>query len=39
MLLYAGIRSAPFVLAGGLEVFYDLALYVSFRAVKPPEEQ
>lgn len=39
MLLSAALWSAPFVLAGGLKIFYDLALYRSFRAVKPPEEQ
>jgi MFS family permease len=29
----------PFFLSGGLKVLYDLLLYRSFRAVKPPEEQ
>lgn len=33
-----GIGSAPFFLAGGLKIVYDLALYRSFIAVKPPEE-
>lgn len=28
----------PFVLAGGLKIVYDLALYFNFRSVKPPEE-
>jgi predicted MFS family arabinose efflux permease len=27
-----------FVIAGGLKVAYDLALYFGYRAVKPPEE-
>lgn len=29
----------PFLLAGALKITYDLALYRSFRALKPPEEQ
>lgn len=28
----------PFVIAGGLKIAYDLALYLNFRAIKPPEE-
>ena len=31
--------SAPFFLAGGLKLVYDLLLYRSFRSVKPPEER
>jgi len=34
----AVIRIARFFLAGGLKLVYDLALYLSFRAIKPPEE-
>lgn len=30
---------APFYVAGGLKVVYDLLLYHSFRALKPPEER
>ena len=30
---------APFLLAGGLKIVYDLLLYRSFRAIKPPEER
>jgi MFS family permease len=30
--------NAPFLLAGGLKIIYDLLLYREFRAVKPPEE-
>ncbi|MCC7354707.1 MAG: MFS transporter [Anaerolineae bacterium] len=30
--------SVPFFLAGGLKIVYDLTLYRSFRALKPPEE-
>jgi len=32
------LLSVPFFLAGGLKILYDLLLYRSFRAVKPPEE-
>ncbi len=28
----------PFVLAGSLKIIYDLILYRSFKAIKPPEE-
>lgn len=28
----------PFVVSGGLKIVYDLALYLNFRALKPPEE-
>lgn len=31
--------SLPFLIAGGLKAFYDLALYFTFRNVKPPEER
>lgn len=37
-LLGASLLNWPFFLAGGLKIAYDLALYRSFRAVKPPEE-
>jgi MFS family permease len=30
--------NAPFFLAGGLKIIYDLLLYREFRLVKPPEE-
>ena len=33
------LLSAPFFLAGGLKIIYDLLLYRSFRSLKPPEEQ
>jgi MFS family permease len=33
------LLSAPFFLAGGLKIVYDLLLYRSFRRLKPPEEQ
>ncbi len=31
--------SVPFFLSGALKIIYDLALYRSFKALKPPEEQ
>jgi len=31
--------SLPFLIAGGLKAAYDLALYFTFRNVKPPEEE
>jgi MFS family permease len=30
--------SLPFFLSGGLKIIYDLSLYRSFSAIKPPEE-
>ncbi len=38
-LLQTPFISAPFFLAGGLKIAYDLLLYRSFRAMKPPEEK
>jgi MFS family permease len=38
-LMAAGLFSAPFFLAGGLKIIYDLLLYRSFRRLKPPEEK
>ncbi|WP_415910474.1 hypothetical protein [Oleiharenicola sp. Vm1] len=35
-LLLAG---GPFLVAGGLKALYDLALWRSFRRVRPPEER
>lgn len=29
---------APFVIAGGLKIIYDLILYRNFKSLKPPEE-
>jgi MFS family permease len=31
--------SAPFVIGGALKVAYDVALFLNFRNVKPPEEK
>jgi len=36
--LGAGLLSLPFFAAGGLKIAYDLALYRSFRTLKPQEE-
>ena len=38
MMAAAATMSSPFFLAGALKIVYDLALYFSFRALKPPEE-
>lgn len=32
------LLSLPFFLSGGLKIIYDLSLYRSFNAIKPPEE-
>jgi MFS family permease len=34
----AALASIPFFVGGALKVTYDLALYVLFRAMRPPEE-
>lgn len=39
LLLSLGALSAPFFLGGVLKIGYDLALYASFRTLRPPEEQ
>jgi len=31
--------STPFVIGGALKIIYDLALYFSFRNIKPEQEQ
>ena len=38
-LLGLGWLSAPFFIGGVLKIVYDLALYRSFQAIEPPEEQ
>jgi MFS family permease len=38
LLANPALMGAPFLIAGGLKILYDLALYRSFRAIKPPEE-
>jgi MFS family permease len=37
--LIGPFMAAPFFLAGGLKIVYDLLLYRSFKAIKPPEER
>ena len=34
-----GLFSLPFFLTGGLKIVYDLALFRSFKTIKPPEEK
>jgi MFS family permease len=34
-----GVGGLPFVIAGSLKIVYDLLLYRSFRAHRPPEER
>ena len=38
-LIGASMLAAPFILSGSLKIIYDLALYRSFVAIKPPEER
>ena len=38
LLANPALTAAPFLLAGGVKIVYDLALWRSFRALKPPEE-
>lgn len=38
LLNQSALLSAPFLIAGGLKIVYDLLLYRSFKAIKPPEE-
>jgi MFS family permease len=35
----ASLAAVPFLLAGGLKIGYDLALYRAFRSVRPEQEQ
>jgi len=39
LLANSALLSFPFVIAGGLKIIYDLLLYRSFKAIKPPEEE
>lgn len=39
LLAIPGWLGAPFVIAGGLKIIYDLLMWRGFRAVKPPEER
>jgi MFS family permease len=33
------LLGAPFIIAGGLKIVYDLLVWRGFRLLKPPEEQ
>ncbi len=39
LLANAALLNLPFFLSGGLKILYDLMLYRSFKALKPPEEK
>jgi predicted MFS family arabinose efflux permease len=39
LLANAALMNLPFYLSGGLKIVYDLLLYRSFKAIKPPEEK
>jgi predicted MFS family arabinose efflux permease len=38
-LIAGSLFSVPFLISGGLKIIYDVAIWLSFRMVKPPEEQ
>jgi MFS family permease len=38
-LFSATLLAAPFLLSGGLKIAYDLTLWRSFQAIRPPEER
>jgi MFS family permease len=39
LLANAALLNLPFFFSGGLKIIYDLLLYRSFKAIKPPEEK
>ena len=39
LLAHVALMSFPFFLSGGLKIVYDVLLYRSFKALKPPEEK
>ena len=39
LLVGSAFTGAPFVISGTLKIVYDLLLYRSFRALRPPEER
>jgi MFS family permease len=39
LLAVPALIGAPFLIAGGLKIIYDILVWRGFRAVKPPEEQ
>jgi hypothetical protein len=38
LLLATSFSGLPFVVCGALKIAYDVALLLSFRHIKPPEE-
>ncbi len=39
LLANPALIALPFVISGGLKIVYDISLYRSFSAIKPPEEE
>ncbi len=39
LLAQAALLNVPFFLSGGLKIIYDILLYRSFQAIRPPEEE
>ncbi|MHC1730216.1 MAG: MFS transporter [Syntrophobacteraceae bacterium] len=39
LLAHSALMNLPFFLGGGLKIIYDLLLYLSFKSLKPPEEE
>ncbi len=39
LLSVSSLIGAPFMIAGGMKIIYDLLIWRGFRAVKPPEEK
>jgi len=39
LLSVSSLIGAPFIIAGGMKIIYDLLVWRGFRAVKPPEEK
>ncbi len=39
LLAIPGLAGAPFIIASGMKIIYDLLVWRGFRAIKPPEER
>ena len=39
MMAAPALAALPFILSGGIKAVYDIALWVQFRRLRPPEEQ
>jgi MFS family permease len=39
LLANSALVNLPFFLSGGIKIVYDLLLFMSFKAIKPPEEK